>query len=79
MLKSADPRFAKWSWVAKTMLTEALDEMHEVPEATISVYLTQFGRIMEWCGTGDMSVLPPEMAEYISKRYRETPMIESGE
>jgi hypothetical protein len=48
-------------------MEEILVEMAEsdATEEQLAGWLTQFGKILAWCGSGDDAMLPPEVRDFL--------------
>lgn len=57
---------------------EVLDELAENDVETIGQWFEQFGKIIEWCGSGDDSVLPEAVRPYLRQQVEERLAITAG-
>lgn len=60
-------KYQRYSWVIGSIMDEILDEMAESdasPE-TIGVWFAQMGQVIQWCGSGDNSVLPLSVRKFL--------------
>jgi hypothetical protein len=44
----------------------------------IAGWFEQFGRIVEWCGSGDDSILPPSVRAYLAEQHPDMLAITAG-
>ena len=71
--------YAKFAWVARGMSDEMMQELVDVPEEKLEQWFSDFGQVIEWCGSGDPSVLPESVRDFIRSRFpSELPAIEAG-
>jgi hypothetical protein len=66
-----DSRYARYGWLLDTLMTEVLDEIADngKGDEAIGEYFAQFGRVIEWCGSGDDSVLPESVRSFLIGKY----------
>jgi hypothetical protein len=64
-------------WILKSLFSAMSDELNSASDEVLGHWIEQFGKLLEWCGSGDDSVLPPEVIEYIYKNHREMLAIEA--
>lgn len=54
-------------------MSEVLDEIAEgqsdKSEYAIGEYFAQLGRVIEWCGSGDDTILPPGVRQYLADKH----------
>lgn len=63
--KKADSPFAGHMWFIKSIFEIFFDEMRGQDDEKIGMWIGQFGTLLNWCASGDNSLLPPEILEYI--------------
>lgn len=71
--------YARHAWVAIALFDNLLDEMPEgfTNERAAEMFVV-FGKIIEWCGTGDVTVLPPQIRKFLAENFpHELPAIEA--
>jgi hypothetical protein len=56
---------SKITWLLDGVMDEILDELAEQDETRTEIYFAYFGKVVEWVGSGDASVLPPELREWL--------------
>lgn len=73
-------KFSRYAWLLDEMMTEVLDEIASQGGDTSSLgdWFEQFGKIVEWCGSGDDSVLPDSVREYLANRQGNMLALTSG-
>lgn len=61
------------------LLTEIFDEIMDsgAPIEGFEAWMLHCGAIFTWCGTGDASILPPHIRDYIYKNRRDLLAIEA--
>jgi hypothetical protein len=62
-------KYSRYAWVMQSMFDEVLDELQDTDGDTIGGWFEQFGKIIQWCGSGDDTVLPPGVREYLASAY----------
>lgn len=62
-------KYARYAWVMQGMFEEVLDELSVTDADVLGGWFEQFGKIIEWCGSGDDSVLPDAMRAYLSENH----------
>lgn len=75
--KKTDSPFASHMWVIKSLFRIFFEEMNTTDDAKLGVWIDQFGCLLTWCGTGDDSVLPPEVREFLHREHPEMLAIEA--
>ncbi len=58
-------KLARYSWVATALADEMLDEMSSVDDSAFASYMLWFAKVMQWCATGDMNVLPSGVRDFV--------------
>jgi hypothetical protein len=62
------------------MFDEVMDELAaDTDPAQIANWFEQFGRIVEWCGSGDDSILPDSVKAYLAQSHPEMLAITAGD
>lgn len=69
--KGSESPFAGHMWFIKSIFEVFFDEMKGQDDEKLAMWLKQFGVLLEWCGTGDDSVLPPEVIAYLRMHHPE--------
>lgn len=65
--KGPQNKYSRYAWVMQSMFDEVMDELAEDTDPDqIAGWFEQFGRIVEWCGSGDDSILPPSVRQYLT-------------
>lgn len=67
--RSTDQKYSRFAWVMNAMFDEVLDELGDVEQSTMSEWFVYFGQIIEWCGSGDQSVLPEHVRTYLTQNH----------
>ena len=64
---AGNERTRKYSWLMQSIMEEVLDELadNQQDETRIALYFAYFGRMVEWCGSGDENILPPELRKWL--------------
>jgi hypothetical protein len=75
---SGDNKYSRYVWVMESMFDEILDEFGANDDELIAGWFEQFGKIIEWCGSGDDSVLPEAVAPYLRAKVAERLAITAG-
>ena len=73
----ADSPFASHMWVINSLFQIFFEEMNTADDAKLGMWIDQFGCLLTWCGTGDDSVLPPEVRDFLRKQHPEMLAIEA--
>ena len=73
-----DHKYSRYAWILDAMLQEIFEEMAGATDATLAGYIEQFGRVFTWCGSGDDSVLPANIREWLGRNHREMLAISAG-
>lgn len=66
--KAGDERARRFNILGKAIMDEILEEMTDNPlidDATLGIWFAQFGRVVEWIGTGNDDILPDSMQEHV--------------
>lgn len=64
-------------WVIKALFSGICEELDGASDEVLGHWIKQFGLLLEWCGTGDDSLLPPEVREYLGLHHKEMLAIEA--
>lgn len=75
--KKSDSPFASHMWVIKSLFRIFFEEMSETDDEKLGMWIDQFGCLLTWCGTGDDSVLPPEVRDFLHREHPEMLAIEA--
>jgi hypothetical protein len=59
-----DERQKRMQRVLSIIIDEASEELAELDESLLRTWIHSFATLMEWCATGDMSVLPSELIPF---------------
>jgi hypothetical protein len=52
------------------MMDEVLGEIADNGDVdTMEMWFVQFGKVVEWCGSGDDTILPDGVREYLSENH----------
>lgn len=72
-------KYSRYAWVMQSMFDEVMDELAgDTDDTQIAGWFEQFGKIIEWCGSGDDSILPPGVRSYLTQQHPEMLAIESA-
>ena len=73
-------RYGRFAWVLDSMMDEVLSEIADNGDTgTMGQWFVDFGRVVEWCGSGDDSVLPDSVRAYLAEKHpQELLAIEAG-
>jgi hypothetical protein len=72
-------KYSRYAWVMQGMFDEIMDELaSDTDPALIGSWFQQFGQVIEWCGSGDDSVLPESMRGYLAEKHPEMLAITTG-
>lgn len=72
-------KYSRYAWVMQSMVDEVLDEIAaDADPDTIASWFGQFGRIIEWCGSGDDSILPDSVRKYLAETQPDMLAITAG-
>lgn len=67
--RGPESKYSRYLWVMQSMFDEVLDELSDgTDDAVIASWFEQFGKIVEWCGSGNDSVLPPNVRGYLTEQ-----------
>ena len=63
-------RTKKYGWLMHSIMEEVLDELADAnekanAEVKIALYFGYFGRLIEWCGSGDETILPDTLRNWL--------------
>lgn len=72
-----DSPFTSHMWVIRSLFEIFFEEMSTTDDAKLGLWIDQFGILLTWCGTGDDTVLPPEVREFLRKQHPEMLAIEA--
>lgn len=75
--KQSDSPFASHMWVIKPLFTIFFEQLGSADDAKLGMWIDQFGCLLTWCGTGDDSVLPPEVRDFLRREHPEVLAIEA--
>lgn len=56
---------SRYSFILKTVMDEALDEMEDEGPENLEAWFSQFGQVVSWIGTGDIKDLPEALRSMI--------------
>jgi hypothetical protein len=62
--KFGDERQKRMQRVLSIIIDEASEELGELDETLLKTWIHSFATLMEWCATGDMSILPSELIPF---------------
>jgi hypothetical protein len=62
--KFGDERHRRMQRILSVVLDEAMEEVAELNEEMLQVWIVSFGRLMDWAATGDISILPAELLPF---------------
>jgi hypothetical protein len=72
-------KYSRYAWVMQAMMDEVLDELGQDTDAEqIASWFEQFGKIVEWCGSGDDSILPDSVRRYLADSHPEMLALPAG-
>jgi|SRR5215469_8541856 len=72
-----DSPYSSHMWIFKSIFTGICEELGGASDEVLGHWISQFGLLLEWCGTGDDSKLPPEVLECLGKNHKEMLAIEA--
>lgn len=77
---SPDSKYARFAWILDSMMGEIFDELEDSENGTenLAQWFEQFGKIVEWCGSGDYDVLPDNVKSYMRAKMDERLAITAG-
>lgn len=64
-------------WVLKSLFSAMSEELNGASDEVLGHWIEQFGKLLEWCGSGDDSVLPPEVVVYLKRSHPQMLAIEA--
>jgi hypothetical protein len=70
---AGDEKARRFSVLGRAIMEEILEEMADAPsltDETIAIWFAQFGRLVEWIGTGDDSILPEAIRDRVKNAPR---------
>ena len=68
--KNRDSRYSRFAWVVDSMMDEVLSEIADSGDiATLEQWMITFGKVVEWCGSGDDASLPDSVREYLRQNH----------
>lgn len=73
-----DSPFSSHMWLIKSIFQIFFEEMTSQDDERLAMWLGQFGVLLEWCGNGDDSLLPPDVLEYLRRNHPEKLAITAG-
>lgn len=73
-----DGKYSRYAWILDAMLQEIFEEMSDASDETLAGYIEQFGRVFTWCGSGDDSILPQNIRDWLGRNHREMLAISAG-
>ena len=61
------------AWLIDTIFDEIMHEAQsrDMSEEKLQDYLTQFGQVLAWCGTGDERLLPSDVRDHLWEQHPE--------
>ena len=62
--ESNDPQYSRMGFLLNIASGELCDELSEMDEMSIRLYLFQIGEVISWVGHGDNSRLPEAIREF---------------
>ena len=62
-------KYSRYAWVLQSMMDEILDELADIDSVTMGKWFVDFGKIVEWCGSGDETVLPDSVRAYLAENH----------
>lgn len=65
--QSDDSQYSRMGFLLSIASGELCDELTELDETTIRVYLYQMGEVISWVGHGDNSRLPEALRQFAEK------------
>lgn len=79
MANGTGTKYARYAWLLDSMMEEILDGgMADKSDLELSTWFEQFGKIIEWCGTGDDDILPESVKPYLAQKQREMLALTAG-
>lgn len=63
-------KYSRFAWVLESMMDEVLGEIADNGDTeTMGLWFVQFGKVVEWCGSGDDSLLPDSVRAYLTEHH----------
>lgn len=70
--KSKASKYSRYAWVLESMLDEVLSELDDGKDINmIGAWFEQFGRVIQWTGSGDETVLPDSVRIFLEANHPE--------
>jgi hypothetical protein len=68
--KNKTSRYSRFSWVLDSMMDEVLSEIADNGDVdTMEEWMINFGKVVEWCGSGDVTILPEGIRDYLRENH----------
>lgn len=69
--RASDDKLSRYAWVLQAVFEETVDELVErgTDEVTLQEWFVYFGKIVEWCGSGDEKILPPHVRRFLAENH----------
>lgn len=65
-------KFSRKAWLLEAMADEMFDQLIDKEDtAGLDEFIVGLGRVLEWCGSGNDSVLPDVVRSYLAEHYPE--------
>lgn len=78
--RGPENKFSRYAWVMQGMFDEVMDALaDDVDAEQMQAWFEQFGRVVEWCGSGDDSILPDSVRQYLATEHPAMLAITAGE
>lgn len=63
-------KYSKFAWVMDSMMDEVIGEITDNGDtASMEQWMVDFGKVVQWCGSGDDDLLPDGVREYLKSNY----------
>ena len=62
-----DPRQRRMQQILDLVVDEAMEEIGPMDETLLAAWFHNMASVIEWCATGNLSVLPPEVVPFAAK------------
>lgn len=63
-------KYSRFAWVLDSMMEEVLSEIADNGDTeTMGRWFEEFGAVVQWCGSGDASILPESVRAYLTENH----------
>ncbi len=71
-----DTPYNRYVWVVQCMIEEIFGEIDDLSQDTLAEWMEQFGKVLTWCGSGDDTILPESVREYLRVNHEDMLTVE---